>query len=359
MPLSYTIAVIAGDGIGKEVIPAAMRVLDGAAEASGSFQLNFESLPWGSDYYLQHGRMMPADGLNNLEEFDAIFLGAVGLPPTVPDHVTLWGLLLPIRKSFEQYVNIRPVRLLPGLIGRLRDKGPEDIDFVCVRENTEGEYAGIGGRFKQGTPEEVAVQTSVFTRLGCERAMRYAFDLARRRRGKLTSVTKSNAMQYGMVMWDEVFRDVARDYPDVETEQWLVDAMAARFLTHPQTLDVVVASNLFGDILTDLGGALMGSLGLPPSANINPQRNYPSMFEPVHGSAPDIAGKGIANPIAAIWAGVMMLEFLGEEEAGARVMEAIGATVAAGDVLTRDLGGNATTGELATEIARRVATSQD
>lgn len=327
MCASYNIAVIAGDGIGKEVIPAATRVLQRAA-IIGEFQITFEDLPWGTDYYQHYGRMMPDDGLKILEHFDAIFLGAVGLPPVVPDHITLWGLLLPIRKGFKQYVNIRPVRLLPGLRGRLVDKGAEDIDFVCVRENTEGEYAGVGGRFKQGTPEEVALQTSVFTRHGCERAMRYAFDLARRRRGKVTSVTKSNAMQYGMVMWDEVFQAVASDFPDVQTEQWLVDAMAARFLTHPQTLDVVVASNLFGDILTDLGGALMGSLGLPPSANLNPERKFPSMFEPVHGSAPDIAGKGIANPIAAIWAGAMMLEFLGEEEAGTRIMDAITAITA-------------------------------
>lgn len=354
MSKTYNIAVIAGDGIGKEVIPQGVRVLETAAKVDGRFTFNFTPLPWSTDYYLEHGQMMPDDGLKILAPYNAIYLGAVGLPPIVPDHVTLWGLLLPIRKGFEQYVNLRPVRLLPGLAGRLRDKGPADIDFICVRENTEGEYAGIGGRFKQGTADEVALQTSVFTRLGTERAMRHAFDLARQRRKKVTSVTKSNAMQYGMVMWDEVFASVAADYPDVETESWLVDAMAARFLTHPETLDVVVASNLFGDILTDLGGALMGSLGLPPSANINPERRYPSMFEPVHGSAPDIAGQGIANPIAAIWAGAMMLDFLGEPEAGQRVMDAITATVAAGETLTRDLGGSASTEEVGAAICRQV-----
>lgn len=354
MSRTYNIAVIAGDGIGKEVIPEGIRALQAAAEADGRFSLHFSALPWGTDYYLAHGRMMPDDGLEILAPFDAIYLGAVGLPPAVPDHVTLWGLLLPIRKGFEQYVNLRPVRLLPGLTGRLRDKGPQEIDFICVRENTEGEYAGVGGRFKRGTADEVALQTSVFTRLGTERAMRHAFELARQRRGKVTSVTKSNAMQYGMVMWDEVFAAVAADYPDVQTESWLVDAMAARFLTHPETLDVVVASNLFGDILTDLGGALMGSLGLPPSANINPQRRYPSMFEPVHGSAPDIAGKGLANPIAAVWAGAMMLDFLGEAEAGRRVMEAIADTVADGRTLTADLGGRASTAEVGAAICSRL-----
>ncbi|HEX7974618.1 MAG TPA: tartrate dehydrogenase, partial [Anaerolineales bacterium] len=316
MTSTYQIALLPGDGIGQEVIPAGRQVLELAAEVLGGFRLHFREFDWGTSYHLRHQRMMPPDALKTLADFEAIYLGAVGLPGAVPDHVTLWGMLLPIRKGFEQYINLRPVRLLPGVQGPLRSKGPEDIDFVCVRENTEGEYSGAGGRVHINTPNEVAVQTSVFTRLAVERVMRYSFELARSRpRHKLTSATKSNACQYSMVFWDEVFEELAAEYPDVQTEKWHVDALAARFVTHPQTLDVVVASNLFADILTDLGGALQGSLGIPPSANLNPERRYPSMFEPVHGSAPDIAGKGIANPAATIWAGAMLLEHLGQAEA--------------------------------------------
>ena len=351
---NYKIALIPGDGIGQEVIPAGMEVLQTVARRDGGFTLQTETFPWGCQYYLDHGVMMPADGLEKLRQFDAIYFGAVGLPSAVPDHISLWGLILPIRKAFDQYVNLRPVRLLPGIPGHLRTKTSKDIDFVVIRENTEGEYAGAGGRVHQGTPDEVVIQTTIFTRRGVERIIRYAFEQARRRRKKVTSATKSNAMQHVMVFWDEVFAQVAREYPDVATEKWHVDALAARFITHPQTLDVVVGSNFFGDILSDIGGALMGSLGMPASANINPERRYPSMFEPVHGSAPDIMGKEIANPIATIWAGAMMLEFLGEEAAARRVQEAVEAVTADGHVLTPDLGGTARTGDVTAAVCARL-----
>jgi tartrate dehydrogenase/decarboxylase/D-malate dehydrogenase len=347
----YHIAVIPGDGIGKEVIPVGCEVLQVAGQVLGSFSLHFEEFLWGTEYYLQNGRMMPEDALKTLEVFDAIYLGAIGFPALVPDHVTLWGLLLPIRKAFEQFVNLRPSRLLPGVRCPLRDKNPADIDFICIRENTEGEYAGVGGRIHTRTPHEVAIQSSIFSRHAIERVIRYSFNLAHSRpRKKLTSVTKSNAQQYSLVLWDEIFSELGAEYPDVETEKWHVDAMAARFVTHPETLDVVVASNLFADILTDLGGAISGSLGLSPSANINPSRRYPSMFEPVHGSAPDIAGRGIANPIAAIWAGAMMLEFLGEKSAAGLVMDAITDVTQAGRSLTPDLGGSARTVDTAAAV---------
>ena len=352
---NYRIALVPGDGIGKDVIAEGVKVLKAAEEASGGFKIEYEEFPWSCTYYLDHGRMMPDDGLKILADFDAIYLGAVGFPSLVPDHVSLWGLLLPIRKTFDLYVNLRPCRLLPGTRGPLRDKGPAEIDFLCVRENTEGEYAGVGGRVHGGGEHEVAIQTIVFTRFAVERIIRYAFELARREgRKKVTSVTKSNAMQYNMVFWDDVFREVAGRYPDLQADQVHVDAMAARFVRNPELLDVVVASNLFADILTDLAGALQGSLGVPPSANVNPDKQVPGFFEPVHGSAPDIAGQGIANPIATVWAGSMMLDHLGERESAAALMAAIEAQTAEGKLLTPDLGGSATTWEVGDALAQRV-----
>ncbi|MBC7234474.1 MAG: tartrate dehydrogenase [Chloroflexi bacterium] len=351
---TYRIAVIPGDGIGVDTIDEAQQALQTICQVHGGLSMTFERYPWGCQYYLREGRMMPEDGLRILADYDAILFGAVGFPP-VPDHVSLWGLLLPIRQAFDQYINLRPVKLLPGIPGPLRNKGPEDIDFICIRENTEGEYGGVGGRVHRHSDNEVAVQTSVFTRRGVERVLRYGFELARKRpRRELVSATKSNALQYTMVFWDEVFRELAAEYPDVSCRQYHVDALAARFITAPESLDVVVASNLFGDILTDLGGALQGSLGIPPSGNINPERRYPSLFEPVHGSAPDIAGKGIANPIAAIWAASMMLDHLGHEDAGRLLWEAIAAMTRTGAVLTPDLGGSATTKEVGAAIREQI-----
>jgi tartrate dehydrogenase/decarboxylase / D-malate dehydrogenase len=352
---TYRIAVIAGDGIGQEVIPAGKRVVDAAL--SGGSVIEWTDLEWGSDYYRRHGRMMPDDGLDQLRGFDAIFLGAVGDPRHVPDHVTLWGLLLPIRKAFDLFVNVRPIRLMPGITGPLRDKGPEHIDMLFVRENTEGEYAGVGGRVHPGTPHEVALQTAVFSRFNVERVLRYSFERAQERRGHLTSVTKSNAQQYSMTMWDDMLADVRGDYPHVEVSSVLVDAAAALMVTAPERMDVVVGSNLFADILTDLGGALMGSLGLPPSANLASDTALPSLFEPVHGSAPDIAGKGMANPLATFWAGAMMLEHLGEPDAGGRVMRAIERVCSDGRVLTRDLGGSSSTAEVTERVLRELGGS--
>jgi tartrate dehydrogenase/decarboxylase/D-malate dehydrogenase len=349
---TFNIAVIPGDGIGQEVVPEGLRVLDRlAARSGGDLRFAYESFPWGCGHYLETGRMMDEDGLERLAPFDAIYFGAVGWP-TVPDHVSLWGLRLAICQGFDQYACIRPVQLLPGITSPLRDATPESIDWVVVRENSEGEYAGIGGRnlAGRGDGSEVALQSALFTEKGCERIIRYAFDLARtRKRAKVTSVTKSNAQQYAMTLWDDVFARVAREYPDVATEQFLVDAMAARFVLRPETLEVVVGSNLFGDILSDLGSALAGSMGIAASANIDPERRHPSMFEPVHGSAPDIAGQGIANPIAAIWSAALMLEHLGLAEEAVAVLASIRATTAAG-VLTPDLGGTASTTEVTDEI---------
>lgn len=316
---SYKIALIPGDGIGTAVIDATWDVLNKAAAGTG-FSLEGTSFPWSCDFYEKTGAMMPADGIETLRGFDAILLGAVGWPKRVPDSVSLHGLLLPIRKAFVQYANIRPHRLLPGVEGPLRASA---FDILCIRENTEGEYSGAGGRVHNGTVDEVAVETAIFTRKGVERILRFGFEQARKRRGKLASVTKSNAQKYSMVFWDEITALVAADYPDVEVANYHIDAMAARMVMAPESLDVVVASNLFGDILTDLGAAIQGGLGYAASANINPERNAPSMFEPVHGSAPDIAHLGIANPIAAIWSGAMMLEHLGETAAAKAVMDAI------------------------------------
>jgi tartrate dehydrogenase/decarboxylase/D-malate dehydrogenase len=348
---THRIALIPGDGIGEEVAPQGVRVLDVAG--AGSFALRYESFPWGCAYYLKHGRMISEDALERLRTFDAIYFGAVGFP-TVPDHVSLRGLRLPICQGFDQYVCLRPSLLLPGVNSPLANKKAGEIDFVVVRENTEGEYAGAGGRSHRGLPEDVAVETSIFTRTGVERIVRYAFALSRSRRKKLVSATKSNAQQHSMTFWDEVVDQVAPEFPDVSVDRVLIDALAARFVMKPESLDVVVASNLFGDILTDLGAAVVGGLGLAPSGNIDPERRRPSMFEPVHGSAPDIAGKGIANPIAMVWCGAMMLDFLGEKAAASRIVEAIKSVTADGRVLTPDLGGRATTSQVADAIISRL-----
>lgn len=350
---TYRIALIPGDGIGKEVIPAGVQVLEAAA--GGDFALACELFDWGCEYYLRTGRMMPKDGLEQLRPFDAIYLGAIG-HPTVPGHISLRELLLKIRFGFDLYINLRPVEILPGLESPLRGKSAAEINMLFIRENTEGEYCGLGGRFKRGTPDECAIQQAVFTRKGVERVIRYAFEQARRRSKRLASATKSNAMQYSMVLWDEVLREVARDYADVAVASYHVDALAARMITHPESLDVVVGSNLFADILTDIGGALQGSLGVAASANLNPTgRLGPPVFEPVHGSAPDIAGRGIANPIAALWAAALMLEHLGEAAAGARLMNALKAVTAEGQVRTPDLGGTNTTAEVAAAVSTRLS----
>jgi tartrate dehydrogenase/decarboxylase/D-malate dehydrogenase len=345
----YNIAVIEGDGIGHEVVPEGLRVIEAATRNTG-VSFKWTDFNWSCDLFLNSGRMMPADGLDRLRGFDAIFLGAVG-HPSVPDHVSLWGLLIPIRRSFRQYVNLRPARLFKGIESPLRSFKPGDIDFCVVRENNEGEYSEIGGRMYANTPEEIVIQESVFTRLGCDRVMRYAFDLARKRRKHLTSATKSNGIVYTMPFWDERFRAIAKEYPDVRTDQYLIDILSAHFVQHPDWFDVVVGSNLFGDILSDLGAAVVGSIGIAPSANLNPEREFPSMFEPVHGSAPDIAGKGIANPIAQIWSGAMMLEHLGEHAAAQKIEGAIAHVLAHSDLRTPDLGGKATTKEVGAAIA--------
>jgi len=338
---TFRIAVLGGDGIGPEVIDQAVRVVDRvAALEQASFQ--WPRLPWGCDYYRQHGRMMPEDGLDQLRRFDAILFGAIGRPD-VPDHLAVNGLLLPIRRRFDQYVNLRPAYLFEGVQSPLRDKAPGSIDMLVFRENTEGEYAPIGGRLYAGTEHETAVQTSVFTRRGCARIMRAAFEGARKRRKKVTSITKSNAQGFSMVLWDEVFAEVAKQYADVQSSSLLVDAGAMDFVRKPETFDVVVASNLFGDILTDLSAIITGSVGLAASGNINPERTFPSLFEPVHGSAPDIAGKGIANPLAAILSAGMMLEHLGLPKAAGAARSAVAAVLKAGKPRTPDLGGNANT----------------
>jgi tartrate dehydrogenase/decarboxylase/D-malate dehydrogenase len=337
---THRIASIPGDGIGPEVIAAGLEVLEVLAGRDAGFRLAVEHFPWSSDYYLAHGHYIPPGGLEALKSFDAIFFGAVG-STKVPDHVSLWGLRLPICQGFDQYANVRPARVLPGLQSPLVNG--QAIDWVIIRENTEGEYSGNGGRVHRGLPEEVATETSVFTRRGVERIHRFAFELARKRpRKKLTLVTKSNAQRHGMVLWDEVFFAVAREYPDVATDRELVDAVTTRMVLKPQTLDVVVASNLHADILSDLAAALAGSLGVAPTANLNPERRFPSMFEPIHGSAFDITGKGVANPIATFWTAVMMLEHLGETAAAERLMRAIEKVTATGE-MTPDLGGKGTT----------------
>jgi tartrate dehydrogenase/decarboxylase / D-malate dehydrogenase len=353
---THRIAVIPGDGVGKEVVAAGRVVLDSvAARSGGSFGFEWTEFPWGSEYFAETGQMMSTDGLELLREYDAIYFGAVGWK-TVPDHVSLWGLRLAICQGLDQWANTRPVRFLPGVPTPLRSTDNADLDWLVVRENSEGEYAGLGGRNLSGRGRggEVAVQTSLFTEIGCERIIRFAFERARlRARKKVTSVTKSNAQQYGMVLWDEVFARIAADYPDVEADSCLVDAMAARFVLRPGDLSVVVASNLFADILSDLGSAMAGSLGLAASANLNPERRSPSMFEPVHGSAPDIAGRGVANPIGAIESGALMLEHLGHGEEAQLIRDAVDATTSAG-VLPPDLGGTAKTSEVIASVVTRI-----
>jgi tartrate dehydrogenase/decarboxylase/D-malate dehydrogenase len=349
----YRVAVIPGDGIGTEVVPEGLRVLE-AAGARFGITFRWDELDWGCERYLNTGAFMPADGLDSIRNHDAIFLGAVGFPG-VPDHVSLWGLLIPIRRVMKQWVNLRPVRLMPGVPTPLRDRGPEDIDFVVVRENSEGEYSEAGGRFHVGTEDERVEQLSVFTRKGVDRILRYAFELASRRpKRHLTSATKSNGIVHTMPYWDERFRALGREFPEVRTDQYHVDILTANFVLHPDWFDVVVGSNLFGDILSDLGPAVAGTIGIAPSANINPEGEYPSMFEPVHGSAPDIAGKGIANPIGQIWSGALMLEHLGEAEAARAVERAIETVLKDGSTLTRDMGGRAGTREMGAVIAGEV-----
>ena len=350
---NYKIAAIGADGIGPEVITAGLQVLDAVQKRDGGFAIDVTAFDWGSDYYKTHGIMMPEDGTNQLKPFDAIYFGAVGAPD-VPDHITLWGLRLPICQGFDQYANVRPTKIMPGINAPLADVGPGDLDWVIVRENSEGEYSGNGGRVHKGLPEEVATEVSVFTRVGVERIMRFSFALARSRPRKfLTVVTKSNAQRHGMVMWDEIAAEVAADFPDVTWDKMLVDAMTVRMTLDPRSLDTIVATNLHADILSDLAGALAGSLGVAPTANINPEGCFPSMFEPIHGSAFDITGKGIANPVAAFWTAAQMLEHLGEAGAASRLLTAIEEVCALG-IMTPDVGGSATTQDVTDAVIEAV-----
>ena len=350
---NYKIAAIGADGIGPEVITAGLQVLDAVQKRDGGFAIDVTAFDWGSDYYKTHGIMMPEDGTDQLKPFDAIYFGAVGAPD-VPDHITLWGLRLPICQGFDQYANVRPTKIMPGINAPLADVGPGDLDWVIVRENSEGEYSGNGGRVHKGLPEEVATEVSVFTRVGVERIMRFSFALARSRPRKfLTVVTKSNAQRHGMVMWDEIAAEVADDFPDVSWDKMLVDAMTVRMTLDPRSLDTIVATNLHADILSDLAGALAGSLGVAPTANINPEGRFPSMFEPIHGSAFDITGKGIANPVAAFWTAAQMLEHLGEAGAASRLLTAIEEVCALG-IMTPDVGGSATTQDVTDAVIEAV-----
>jgi len=351
---NYRIAAIPGDGIGKEVIAAGVEVLTALAKRDGSFQLAFDHFDWGSDYYRAHGIMMPEDGLARIKNHDAIFFGAVGAPD-VPDHVTLWGLRLAICQPFDQYANVRPTRVLPGITSPLRDVAGPELDWVIVRENSEGEYAGVGGRVHRGLPEEVATDVSMMTRTGVRRIMRFAFETARSRPRKLlTVVTKSNAQRHAMVMWDEIAAEVAAEFPDVTWDKMLVDAMTMRMVMKPQGIDTVVASNLHADILSDLAAALAGSIGIAPTANLNPERTFPSMFEPIHGSAFDITGKGIANPVGTFWSATMMLDHIGEKPAAARLMRAIERVTADPSLHTPDLGGTARTRDVTDATIRHI-----
>jgi len=349
--MTYKIAVIPGDGIGTEVIPEGIKVLE-AIGLKLAIDFQFDHFDWGCTRYQSTGKMMPEDGLQQIKDHDAIYLGAVGYPG-VPDHVSLWGLLIPIRRQFQQYVNLRPVKLFPGVPCPLANRKPEEIDFMVVRENNEGEYSEIGGRINQGTADEICVQESLFTRKGTDRILKFAFDLALQRKKHLTSATKSNGIVHTMPFWDERVEAMAKNFAEVKVDKYHIDILTANFVLHPDWFDVVVGSNLFGDILSDLGPAVAGTIGIAPSANINPERNFPSMFEPVHGSAPDIAGKGIANPIAAIWSAAMMLEHLGESKANELILQAI-QEVLRGDVKTPDMGGRANTGQFAKAIIQSI-----
>ena len=353
MPRPLKIAVIPGDGIGHEVVPEGLRVLEAAGKKFG-VTYTFTHFDWSCEKYAKTGRMMPEDGLDQLRKFDAIFLGAVGFPG-VRDHVSLWGLLIPIRRTFQQYVNLRPVRLLKGLDTPLKGRGPADIDMIIVRENVEGEYSEIGGRLYRDSEEEVAFQQAVFTRKGCDRIMRFAFDAARKRAKRhVTSATKSNGISISMPYWDERFAAMKRDYPEIETDQYHIDILCSHVVRHPDWFDVIVASNLFGDILSDLAPAVAAGIGIAPGANLNPEKKYPSMFEPVHGSAPDIAGRGIANPIGQIWSGAMMLDHLGHAQAGAAIVEAIETVLAQTKLRTADIGGKTSTAEMGRAIAQAI-----
>jgi len=357
MAANYRIAVIAGDGIGKEVVPVGIEGLDAVGTRFG-LTFEWEEFDWSCERYHRTGAMMPADGLAQIEKHDAIYLGAIGYP-SVPDHISLWGLLIPIRRTFRQYINLRPVRLLEGLKCPLVDRQPQDIDYLIVRENNEGEYSEIGGRLYRDTEDELAIQQNVFTRKGTDRVIRYAFEVARSQgRKTVTSATKSNGISHSMPFWDERFAAISAHYPDIETNQFHIDILAANFVLHPDWFDVVVGSNLFGDILSDLGPATAGTIAIAPGANLNPERQFPSMFEPVHGSAPDIAGKGVANPIGQIWSGAMMLDHLGHQDAAQAIVAAIENVIASGEVLTPDMGGKACTEELGrtiTEMAKTLA----
>ncbi len=345
----HKIAVIAGDGIGPEVIAEGVKVLETVSALDGGFKFEFEYFPWGCDYYKATGKMMPDDGIETLKKFDAIFLGAVGAPG-VPDHISLWDLLLVIRKSFDQYINLRPVKLLKGAPQALKDVAPEDIDMVFVRENTEGEYAGSGSWLFKGKPNEVVIQDGVFSRKGCERVIRYAYELAKKEGKSLTSISKANALNYSMVFWDQIFKEVGEAYPEVQTYSYLVDAASMFMVKDPKRFEIVVTSNLFGDILTDLGAAIAGGMGLAAGANLNPERAFPSMFEPIHGSAPDISGQGKANPLATVWSASQMLDFFGYTTWGKRLIDCIEEILCEGKVLTPDLGGTATTSAVGDEV---------
>ena len=351
----YKIAVIHGDGIGPEVINEGVKVLKTIADLDRQFQFDFTYFPWGCEYYSKYGKMMDDDGIEKLKQFDAIYLGAVGFPG-VPDHISLWDLLLKIRKSFDQYVNIRPVTLLQGAPCPLKDVKKEDINMLFIRENTEGEYSGAGDWLYRGKEQEVVLQNSVFSRKGTERIIRFAFETARREGKSLTSISKANALNYSMVFWDQIFEEVSKDYPDVETASYLVDAAAMLMIKHPQRFEVVVTSNLFGDILTDLGAAIAGGLGLAAGANINPEKKYPSMFEPIHGSAPDIAGTQTANPLAAIWSASQMLDFFGYESYGKLILDAVEKLLIEGIVLTPDMNGTSSTSEVGNRVVEIVKT---